>query len=130
VAPLNYSDVFYSNKNTVLQANKSPRENLRDIFNGDRRMGGQMSTIQKPKRFGGSPIREDAEEEQDLTGLLEDERLGRRRDRARKANRRPGSGGRNYSDLDGPLSQTQQTSKLMGVSKWLGRVFEAKGGDG
>ena len=37
VAPaINYSDVFYSNKNTVLQGNRSPRENLRDIYRAER----------------------------------------------------------------------------------------------
>jgi hypothetical protein len=59
-SPLNYSDVFYSNKQTTLFRGKSPRENLRDIFNSDSKMHG--STLQKHKRLG-SPIREDDEEE-------------------------------------------------------------------
>jgi hypothetical protein len=33
--PMNYSDVFYSDKRTVLHIGKSPRENLKDLFNGD-----------------------------------------------------------------------------------------------
>lgn len=32
VPSLNYSEVFYSNKQTVFTHGKSPRENLRDIF--------------------------------------------------------------------------------------------------
>jgi hypothetical protein len=34
---INYSDVFYSDKATVLHIGKSPRENLRDIFSNDTR---------------------------------------------------------------------------------------------
>lgn len=98
---LNYSDVFYSDKRTVFHIGKSPRENLKDIFNGQMGESGQRggkghSTLQKPARLG-SPIRED-DEEHDLTGLLEGEldraeALKRREARRKNNGRRPNSGG-------------------------------------
>lgn len=130
VPGLNYSEVFYSNKATVFTIGKDPRENLRDIFTTGGHHNQMASTMYNKQRVE-SPIKED-EEEHDMTGLLENERndIQRKEMRRHMNNRRPGSGGRNYgTDYDGPLSMTQPGGKLGGVSKWLGRVFEAKKGD-
>ena len=59
---LNYSEVYYSSKNTVLQIGRSPRENLKDIFKGDP----QQTQAGSTKKRGGmlrDTIREDDEED-------------------------------------------------------------------
>lgn len=60
-AQLNYSEVFYSDKNTVLQVQKSPRENLKDMFRGDPRQ--TYSSMKKRSGILRDPIKEDEEEE-------------------------------------------------------------------
>lgn len=88
------------------------------------------NTMQKPNLQFESPIQEDDEE--DRTGLLDND-VNRAEALRLRQQRRQMNGGPTISQHRGPvladskLSMTQSDMKKpFGMSKWLGKVFEAK----
>ena len=70
---LNYTEVFYSNKRTVLTLGGAhPGKELMDIFGGQHKDPNHEGTLGRdPNDDHGSPIREDMEEHHDIEALLE-----------------------------------------------------------
>ena len=128
---LNYSEVFYSNKRTVLTlGNAHPGKELMDLFvsnqqdqmsktgqNFGNRRGGPGGNFTLGNLDGGGTIAEDDEEQH-----IEAEDFNRKR-RIRKGGA-PGRGG-NMSDIEEAARQQKKMSQTTtGTQKWLGKVFE------
>lgn len=126
---LNYSEVFYSNKRTVLTlGNAHPGKELMDLFvanqqdqmsktgtNFNRKAGGNFML----GNLDGAAIAEDDEEQH-----IEIEDVNRRK---RGVLRGQASRAGNMSDIEEAARQQKKMSQTMhGPSKWLGKMFEVR----
>ena len=122
---LNYTEVFYSNKKTVLTLGGAhPGKELADIFVGGHKEQTDGATLSRGNHQNdelGTPIREDENEHHDMEALLYENRGRNSRRLNQKKNSRP-----HLTDVE---SNTKELNKSGTVSKWLGKVFEVNRND-